>query len=206
MAYLAPQLNASPENAPLRFSNQRVATTVVACVLAALAVGTRNLPTPSAPSTTAAHQDVAEVRIVDPAFCRDQTWPYIDQRCLKRAQPPQTASIQSASTQSASTQNDNASPPLNIAPQTPNVAPRDVAPSPPTAGQNSPSPIAAEAAVQNPQPVPADNIAAAPSPTDQAKVYSTTETAFTDDSIAVKPAPKPHHGRHHSRFFFGFRF
>ena len=28
--------------------------------------------------------DARAVRIVDPAFCNDQTWPYIDQRCLKR--------------------------------------------------------------------------------------------------------------------------
>jgi hypothetical protein len=205
MAYLAPQLNASPENVPLRSSNQRVATTAVACVLAALAVGTRNLQTASAPSTTAAHQDVAEVRIVDPAFCRDQTWPYIDQRCLKRAQPPQTASIQSVSTQSASTQSENASPPMNILPQTPNVASRDVAPSASTAAQNPSSPMAAVAAVQNSQPVPADNIAAGPAPTDPA--YSTTQTAFVDDNSTIKPAPKPlHHARHHARFFFGFRF
>jgi hypothetical protein len=28
--------------------------------------------------------DARAARIVDPAFCKDQTWPYIDQRCLKR--------------------------------------------------------------------------------------------------------------------------
>jgi hypothetical protein len=197
MAYLAPQLNASPENAPLRSSNQRVATTAVACVLAALAVGTRNLQTTSAPSTAAAHQDVAEVRIVDPAFCRDQTWPYIDQRCLKRVPPQQTTS----------TQGDIASPPMNIAPQTANVPPRDVTQSASTPERNAPSPIAAaETAPQSPQLVPAESSVAGPTPTDPARVYSTTQTAFTDDGTAIKPAPKPHHARHHSGFFFGFRF
>ena len=28
--------------------------------------------------------DAGAVRIADPAFCKDQTRPYIDQRCLKR--------------------------------------------------------------------------------------------------------------------------
>jgi hypothetical protein len=201
MTYLAPPLNAPSENAPsenapLRSSNQRVATTAVACVLAALAVGTRNLETTPAPPA-AAHQDVADVRIVDPAFCRDQTWPYIDQRCLKRVPPQQTAS----------TQNDNASPPMNIAPQTANMAPRDVTQSASTAEQNAQSPItAAETAVQSPQPVPAESSVASPAQTDLTKLSSTTPTAFIDDSPAIKPAPKPYHARHHSGFFFGFRF
>lgn len=196
MTYLAPPLNAPSENAPLQSSNQRVATTAVACVLAALAVGTRNLETTPAPPA-AAHQDVADVRIVDPAFCRDQTWPYIDQRCLKRVPPQQTAS----------TQSDNASPPLNIAPQTANGAPRDVTQSPSTTAQNARSPIAAaETAAQSPPPVPAESSVASPAPTDPAKFSSTTQTAFIDDSATIKPAPKPHHGRHRSGFFFGFHF
>jgi hypothetical protein len=196
MTYLAPPLNPPPDNARFRSSNQRVATTAVACVLAALAIGTRNLQTTSAPSQTAAHQNVADVRIVDPAFCRDQTWPYIDQRCLKRSPPQQTAS----------TQPENISPPINIAPQTANTAPRDVMQSASSTERNAPSPIVAESPVPSPQPVPAESSTASPAPTDPAKVYSTTQTAFIDDSPAVKPAPKPHHGRHHSGFFFGFRF
>jgi hypothetical protein len=187
MTYLAPSSNASPENAPLHSGNQRVATTAVVCVLVALAVGTRNLETAPAP-VEAAHQDVADVRIVDPAFCRDQTWPYIDQRCLKRAPPQQTAA----------TQSDSVSPPMNIAPQTTDVAPRDVTQSASTAEQSAQSPIVAETAVQNPQPVPAESSGASPAPN--------TQTASIDDSPDVKPAPKPHHARHHSRFFFGFRF
>jgi len=34
-----------------------------------------------------AEVDAHAVRIVDPAFCKDQSWPYIDQRCLKRIDP-----------------------------------------------------------------------------------------------------------------------
>src|ERR1700722_10030000 len=101
MSYFASSLHASPESSPSHSSNQRVATTAIVCVLAALAVGTRNIETAAPPA--AAHQDAPAVRIVDPAFCRDQTWPYIDQRCLKRV-PPQ---------QAASTPSDNTSPPMN---------------------------------------------------------------------------------------------
>jgi hypothetical protein len=36
-----------------------------------------------------AEVDAHPVGIVDPAFCKDQTWPYIDQRCLKRIDPPE---------------------------------------------------------------------------------------------------------------------
>jgi hypothetical protein len=179
----------------LHSGNSRVATTAIVCVLAALAAGTRNLETTPAP-TAAAHQNIADVRIVDPAFCRDQTWPYIDQRCLKRAQPQQTAS----------TQSDNTSAPMNIAPHAANMVPRDITPSAPAAGQNAQSPIAAETPASSPQPVPAESSAASSALTDPATDYSTTQTALMDDSPAIKPAPKPHHTRHHSRFFFGFHF
>jgi hypothetical protein len=193
MTYLAPPLNASSENAPLQSGNQRVATTAVACVLAVLAVGTRNLETrPSPPG--AAHQDVADVRIVDPAFCRDQTWPYIDQRCLKRLPPQQTAS----------TRPENISPPINIAPQTTNVTPRDAMQSASSTERNAPSSIVAETPVPSPQPVPAESSSPSPALSDPAKV-STIQTTLIDDSPAIKPAPKPHHGRHHSGFLFGFR-
>jgi hypothetical protein len=196
MTYLASSLNVSSESPALRSSNRRVATTAVACVLAALAVGTRSLNTMSAPAPAAAHQDVADVRIVDPAFCRDQTWPYIDQRCLKRVAPQQTASTSG-----------NASPPMNIASQTAALPPRDVPPTVASTEQNAPSPIAAAApAAQSQPPVPAQSSAANPAQTDPTGFPSTTQTAFIDDGTAIKPAPKPHHARHHSGFFFGFRF
>jgi hypothetical protein len=178
-------------------TTERVAATAIACVLAVLAIGTRNLETSTIAPTAATPGDVKDVRIVDPAFCQDQTWPYIDQRCLKRAPPQETASAQG----------DNASPPLNIAPQTANAAPRDVTQSASATEQKSPSPIAAaETAAQSPPPVPAESSVASPAQTDPANAYSTTQTAFIDDSPAIKPAPKPRHARHHSRFFFGFRF
>ena len=36
-------------------------------------------------------QPTGTVRIVDPAYCANQTWPYIDERCLKRADTPERA-------------------------------------------------------------------------------------------------------------------
>ena len=198
MEYVAPPPPAAPfpsgENK--KSTNDRVATTAVACVLAALALGTRNLETTPAPDA-ATTQDVAAVRIVDPAFCRDQTWPYIDQRCLKRVQPQETASAQG----------DNASPPTNNPPPAASVTPRAVTQTASATEQNAPSPITAgEPAAQSPQPVQVESSVESPGQTDLAKVSSTAQTAFIDDSAAIRPAPKPHHGRHHSGFFFGFRF
>lgn len=195
MTYLASPLDASLENEPLQSSNQRVATTALVCALAVLAVATRNLAaTPAAPAA-AVHRDVADVRIVDPAFCRDQTWPYIDQRCLKRVEPQQAASISVES----------APPPMNIAPVAA-IAPQTATPAG-SAIENARLPIATAApATRNPQPIPAESPAGGPAQTYAANFSSPAQTAFVDDSAAVRPSQKPHHTRHRSGFLFGFRF
>ena len=90
-----------------RHATAQVATTTVLCILGAIAIGSRSLGTAAAPRS--APSEVPAVRIVDPTFCQDQTWPYIEPRCLKRVPAQPVASVQS----------DQAAPPVS-APSTRN--------------------------------------------------------------------------------------
>lgn len=71
---------------------QRTAATAVlaAMVLCAVAVKANVIETPASHQTmTAQNGDVAApAKIIAPDFCKDQTWPYIDSRCLRRVDNP----------------------------------------------------------------------------------------------------------------------
>jgi hypothetical protein len=64
----------------LRPDGKVVATTILVALVMCVFLSKLH---ESQPSKSIA-PDARVVRIVDPAFCKDQTWPYIDQRCLKR--------------------------------------------------------------------------------------------------------------------------
>jgi hypothetical protein len=74
------------ESSPAK--QRRVATTATLLAVALCAFMAKgHLLTAQTPSRVAASaQDnvTAPVRIVAPEFCKDQTWPYIDSRCLRR--------------------------------------------------------------------------------------------------------------------------
>jgi hypothetical protein len=61
----------------------RVARTITLIALAMCLVFAKSFAA-SHPVAAQSGGDVHMVRIVDPDFCKNQTWPYIDQRCLKR--------------------------------------------------------------------------------------------------------------------------
>jgi hypothetical protein len=71
---------------------RRVATTatLLAVALCAFMAKGHLLPaqTPSRVAAAAQDNTAAPVRIVAPEFCKDQTWPYIDSRCLRRIDNP----------------------------------------------------------------------------------------------------------------------
>ena len=71
---------------------QRVSTTttlVAVAVCAILAKGhLLEARTPSHTAAVAQNAGTAPVTIVAPEFCKDQTWPYIDSRCLRRVDTP----------------------------------------------------------------------------------------------------------------------
>jgi hypothetical protein len=71
---------------------RRVATTATLLALALCAfMANGHLLAAQAPSriaTAAQNAGTAPVTIVAPEFCKDQTWPYIDSRCLRRVDNP----------------------------------------------------------------------------------------------------------------------
>jgi hypothetical protein len=71
---------------------QRVSATAVllAMALCAVAMKTHAIETPAPASQQAAQNSgvTAPVKVIAPEFCKDQTWPYIDSRCLRRVDNP----------------------------------------------------------------------------------------------------------------------
>jgi hypothetical protein len=65
----------------------RVATTITLIAVAACMVLAKSFAALHPPAAQSG--EVHAVRIVDPDFCKNQTWPYIDARCLKRVAPDQ---------------------------------------------------------------------------------------------------------------------
>jgi hypothetical protein len=201
----------SPDIAAFGTAEQRrVSTTgtllaVAACVVLAkaLAFGAP-APRAAAPPQHGATPGVTPVTIVAPEFCKDQTWPYIDARCLRRVDTPPPADARSANAAPANSAPVNSGP-ANSGPVTapPAAAPviDDGVPPPP-----APSPAAAQSQViQSVFP------SAGPSTVTQNDPQSAgadTSTAATPYQRVNEPV-RPHHARHwrHGVFpFGGFRF
>jgi hypothetical protein len=196
-------------------ANQRrlstTATLLAVAVCAILAKGhLLEARTPSHNAAVAQSAGTAPVTIVAPEFCKDQTWPYIDARCLRRVDsPPPPADARKA-----------IAPPATAAAATP--APDGVnanAVAAPRANNE------AAASTSTPQAAPAP----APSSTDARaqviqSVFPTAEPAATRDNDvqrgnanAATDAPayqrtsdgsQQHRSRHWNNHsgFFGFRF
>jgi hypothetical protein len=149
------------EPSPAPAKQRRVTTTATLLALALCAFMAKGhllaAQTPSRVAAAAPQGDVtAPVRIVAPEFCKDQTWPYIDSRCLRRIDNPDA-------------------PRATVAPATtaaPTPAPvggsgNTVAATPPTATTTVAQPTVAQPTVA--EPIRATNAppaAAAPNPTD----------------------------------------
>jgi hypothetical protein len=71
---------------------RRVATTATLLAVALCAVMAKGhllaAQTPSRMAAAVQNSGTAPVTIVAPEFCKDQTWPYIDSRCLRRVDNP----------------------------------------------------------------------------------------------------------------------
>ena len=78
---------AADEPSPAKQRRVATTTTLLAVALCAFMAKGHLL---AAPSRGAAAQDniTAPVTVVAPEFCKDQTWPYIDSRCLRRIDNP----------------------------------------------------------------------------------------------------------------------
>jgi hypothetical protein len=157
--------------------------------------------------------DAAAVRIVDPAFCKEQIWPYIDARCLKRVD---TADRPAADAQGAAPQTStadastravgaDANSPLATAA---NGAATTSVPTANVAGMPAPSPAGTAAPPIIPPTAPAIGNAGASGATEIRRDAANVPADVSDDP-RLTDVSQPHasrHGRHHSRSFFGFRF
>jgi hypothetical protein len=176
------------------------ATLVAVAVCAILAKGhLLEATTSSHNAAVTQNAGTAPVTIVAPEFCKDQTWPYIDSRCLRRVDNPAPAAPQAT------------------------VAPAMTAAATPAPSAGSGNTVAATPT--KPETIAATNApsaAAAPNPTDTRaqviqSVFPTAAPSATPDTSA-NPAidtyqrtgdvSQHHRPRHwNNQFgFFGFRF
>jgi hypothetical protein len=186
---------------------RRVATTATLLAVALCAVMAKGhllaAQTPSRVAAAAQNSGTAPVTIVAPEFCKDQTWPYIDSRCLRRVAPdtPQ-ATVPPATTTAA-------------APAPSGGSAKTVAATPPTAETS----VAQTTVATNATPA-----AAEPNPTDtqdqgtQSQVMQSVFPAAAAPDTSTYPATNAYtrasnapqrrrseHWNSHSGFF-GFRF
>ena len=181
---------------------RRVATTATLLAVALCAVMAKGhllaAQTPSRVAAAAQNSGTAPVTIVAPEFCKDQTWPYIDSRCLRRVAPdtPQ-ATVPPATTTAA-------------APAPSGGSAKTVAAAPPTAETSvAHTTVATNAAPAAAEPNPTDTrdlvtqsafpAAAAP----DTSTYPATN-AYTRASNAPQRRRSEHWNSHSG--FFGFRF
>ena len=189
---------------PSAAKHRRVATTATLLAVALCAILSKGhlietgTSSHNAAVAQAQNAGTAPVTIVAPEFCKDQTWPYIDSRCLRRVAPdtPQ-ATVPPATTTAA-------------APAPSGGSAKTVAATPPTAETS----VAQTTVATNATPA-----AAEPNPTDTRDLV--TQSAFpaaaapdtstypaTNAYTRASNAPqrrRSEHWNNHSGFF-GFRF
>ena len=196
-------------------ARQRVSTTatLVAVALFVILAKAHWLDArPHAADATTPNDVAAPTKIVAPEFCKDQTWPYIDSRCLRRVDTPPPATEPKIVTPPKI-----AAPPATSASITP--APPDTAATPAPAPAVTPAPppaATASAAAATAAPSPSDGRSrviesvfpravpsAAPDSDAQATSNATADTYQpTNDSPQRR---RTRHWNNHSGFF-GFRF
>lgn len=193
---------------PPAAKQRRVATTATLLAVALCAFMAKghllSAQTPSRVAAAAQNNGTAPVTIVAPEFCKDQTWPYIDSRCLRRVDNPAPdapqAAVPSATTAAAT-------------PAPSGGSGNTVAATPPTAATTAAQTNAAQANATDAPPA-----AAAPNPTDtrdqvmqsvfpaaapDTRAYPATN-AYTRASNTSQRRRSEHWNNHSG--FFGFRF
>jgi hypothetical protein len=177
-----------------RLSATFVLLSVLICALVAHALA------PSAAAIVLKNGPVREqpagtVRIVDPAYCANQTWPYIDERCLKRADTPErTATATQADTASSAATSPVGNPVSRVIPTA-------------TGSEASPPTVSRNAARQEGRH---DSGPSALGAADQSNAVATTAIADSPMSYRVTESSRHRHGRsrryyQHSFIGFGFR-
>jgi hypothetical protein len=183
---------------PAAAKQRRVATTVTLLAAAACAILAKGhvleAGTSSHNAAVAQNTGTAPVTIVAPEFCKDQTWPYIDSRCLRRVDNPAPVAPQAT-----------VPPATTAAPAPSGGSAKTVAVTPPTADTTvAQTTVATNAAAPNPtdtrdqvmQPV-------FPAPAPDTRTYPATN-AYTRAASASQRRRSEHWNNQFG--FFGFRF
>jgi hypothetical protein len=188
---------------PSPAKQRRVSTTATLLAVALCAFMAKGhllaAQTPSRVAAAGQGDVTAPVTIVAPEFCKDQTWPYIDSRCLRRIDNPAPDA-----------------PPATVAPATAAVATpapsggsgNTVVATPPTAATTAATNAPPAAPAPNPPDTRAQVIesafpAAAPNAAPDTRTYPTTN-AYTRANNASQRRRSEHWNNQSG--FFGFRF
>jgi hypothetical protein len=197
----------------------RVSTTatLVAVALCAVVAQGHLLAARTPTRVAAAAQDTGTppVTIIAPEFCKDQTWPYIDSRCLRRVDPPLPADehkpIAPVTTAAAPTA---AAPPaadgVSASTSTVAAAPTNAQTAaatipPPAAATNAPPPAAAAPSPPDPRAQVIQSVFPAAPPS---AVPDNGANAAPDTYLRTSDVSQRHRSRHWNNHsgFFGFRF
>jgi hypothetical protein len=185
-----------------RAARHRASTsaTLVAVALCAIFAKGHLLEARPQTSDAMARNNVAPpTKIVAPEFCKDQTWPYIDSRCLRRvdAAPPADAPKVVAPPAAAAA----------VAPSSPDSAATSTAAASPAAAPPvaaSPAPAAPDARARVIQSVFPQAPSASPDSNGQASANATTDIPTYQRTSDSAPRRRSRHWNNHG--FLGFRF
>jgi hypothetical protein len=200
---------------PSAAKQRRMSTSATLLAVAVCAILARGhlfeATTPSHNAAVAQNAGTAPVTIVAPEFCKDQTWPYIDSRCLRRVDTPapptdaRQAIAPPATTAAATPAPDGVSAKAVVAPPANTEAAAAAAST--TTAPAAPAPNSPDTRAQVIQSV---FPTAEPTATRDNDVQSGNANAATDTSAYQRTSDVSQHrrSRHwnsHSGFF-GFRF
>jgi hypothetical protein len=200
-------------------AQQKASATALLLAMALVAVVTKvhvsATPAPASGPATAQNSGTVPDKVIAPEFCKDQTWPYLDSRCLRRVDNPAApaaeprvitppANTTTATTSAASATNDttvnNVAAP-SASRETTASADQDLSASatPVTAPVESQAPAGEPAGQQVMQSV---FPTAAPGAASESGVQRTDAAPYQRDG---SQHPRYQHWNRHSGFF-GFRF
>jgi hypothetical protein len=185
------------------------ATLLAVAVCAILAKGhLLEARSPSHSAAVAQNAGTAPVTIVAPEFCKDQTWPYIDSRCLRRVDTPappadvRQAIAPPATTAAATPALDGMSAKAVAAPPANSEAAASAS-TPPAAPAPS-SPDTRAQVIQSVFPT-AESTAARDNDVQRGNANAATDTFAYQRTSDVSQHRRSRHWNSHSGFF-GFRF
>jgi hypothetical protein len=196
---------------PSAAKQRRVATTVTLLAAAACAILAKGhvfeAGTSSHNAAVAQNTGTAPVTIVAPEFCKDQTWPYIDSRCLRRVDNPAPDAPQARvvpATPAAATPAPSGGS-GNTAAATPTPAATTVATNAPPTTTNEPPAAAAPSLTDTRDNATQSQIMQSvfPAPAPDTRTYPATN-AYTRAANASQRRRSEHWNNQSG--FFGFRF